>query len=843
MKGLLRGFIHGAVVLLLLTGNARAEFWTLLPPESGPDAGLAARGVPTSEAPAPHQLSVLDVTALERRLADAPLESRSPADTTGPAVELSLPTPDGTLERFAVVESSIMEPGLSQWLSERGWPMRTFAARSLDRPAVTARLDWGGPNGFHAVVLSPEGTWYVDPESPGRFDRYRSYHKRDRQPDRPLQCEGEDLHDSSLAYLDRALGKTTLEGGASTQGQLRTYRLAYAVTGDYTDNLAGGSVATAQANVVTIINRVNAIFERELSVRFLLIGNNANLIYDDPDTDPYTESSASTMLGENQANVDTVIGSPNYDIGHVMYNGGSGIASLFSPCGGGKARGVSGVFQATGESIVVDMIAHELGHQFGAFHTFNSVQNSCGGNRSGSSAWEPGSGTTIMSYSGICGTDNVQVFSNDYFHGGSLDQMLDFVAGGGTCAATVSAGNPNAPVVNATGGFTLPISTPFELDVDSASDADGDALTFTWEQFDVGAPASLADGDQGDNPIVRSLPPGTDTNRVVDGTVFGDTLPTTTRDLNFRVTARDNRVGGGRVGEANIALNVDSNSGPFAVTFPNGGESLTTASQHVVSWNVAGTNTPPVSTARVDILLSTNGGESYDTVLAQNVPNDGSETVTLPQVSSATARIKVRARGNIYFDNSDANFSINAFEQCVNPAVAIPQFQAVSADLVVTGQNGVDITDLDVSLRVTYPVVGALAATLQHVGTGTTVQLISRPGVDEDVDQQPFGCDRPNIDATLDDEAGADAESACSSIPPALSGRLTPTEPLSAFDGGPLNGTWRLTVREPFWSFSGTTNVFEGFCIQAPLPIAAPPPPPPDSTLFKSGFEDGETPN
>ncbi len=840
MNGLSRGFIHGAVVLLLLAGNARADVWTLLPSE--PDSGIAARGVPMSEIPVPHQLSVVDVTALERALAAAPIESRVLSGDSESAIELILPTPDGTLERFAVVESAVMEPGLSQWLSDRGWPMRTFAARSLDRPGVTARLDWGGPNGFHAVVLTPTGTWYVDPVTPGRFDRYRSYHKRDRQPDQPLQCEGEDLHGLSPELLDQALGKTTPKAGASTAGRLRTYRLAYAVTGDYTDNLAGGSVVTAQANVVTLINRVNAIFEREIAVRFLLIANNSDLVYDDPDTDPYTQSSASTMLGENQANVDAVIGSPNYDIGHVMYNGGSGIATLFSPCGGGKARGVSGAFEATGESVVVDMIAHELGHQFGAFHTFNSTLNSCGGNRTGNSAWEPGSGTTIMSYSGICGADNVQTFSNDYFHGGSLDQMLDFVDGGGSCAGTPPAGNPNAPLVSATGGFTLPISTPFELDVDSASDADGDTLTFTWEQFDLGAPATLADGDQGDNPIVRSLPPGTETNRVVDGTVFGDTLPTITRNLNFRVTARDNNPGGGRVGEANIALNVDSNTGPFAVTFPNGGERLTTATQHVVNWAVAGTNTPPVNTASVDILLSTDGGQTYDTVLAQNVPNNGAHLVTLPQVSSATARIKVRARGNIYFDNSDANFSINAFEQCVNPATPIPQFTPTSADIVVTGQNGVPITDLDVSLRVTYPVVGALAATIQHLGTGTTVELISRPGVDEDLDQQPFGCDRANIDATLDDEAGSDAESACSNIPPALSGRLTPTEPLSAFDGDPLNGTWRLTVREPFWSFSGT-KVFEGFCIQAPLPIAPPPPPGPDATLFKSGFEGGETSN
>ena len=240
--------------------------------------------------------------------------------------------------------------------------------------------------------------------------------------------------------------------------------------------------------------------------------------------------------------------------------------------------------------------------------------------------------------------------------------------------------------------ITLPIGTPFELDIDSANDADGDSLTFNWEQLDLGNQATIAAGDQGDNPIVRSLPPGTATNRVVDGSRFGDTLPSTTRALNFRVTARDNNPGGGRVGEANIALSVDGNSGPFAVIFPNGGESFSAAGEIEVTWDVAGTDVAPVNTAAVDILLSTDGGESYDQVLASNVPNDGAELVTLPNIASASARIRVRARDNIYFDNSNNNFSISAFEQCVFPDTPIPQFVPTSAELVVSGQDGVDLT-------------------------------------------------------------------------------------------------------------------------------------------------------
>jgi hypothetical protein len=375
--------------------------------------------------------------------------------------------------------------------------------------------------------------------------------------------------------------------------------------------------------------------------------------------------------------------------------------------------------------------------------------------------------------------------------------------------------------------------------VDSAGDADGDTLTFTWEQFDLGEAATLAEGDNGDNPLFRSLPPALDSARMVTGERLGDTLPMTSRALNFRVTARDNAAGGGRVGEANITLNTDAAIGPFAVTFPNGGERLATADLPIVTWNVAGTNGAPVNTATVDILLSTNGGQTFDTVLASGVPNDGSQEVILPDVSSATARIKVKAGGNVYFDASDENFAINAFEQCVSTDTTIPAFSPVSADVVVTGRPET-INDLDVRLD-----VGALVATLEHVETGTSVKLVSRPGVDEAVNASPFGCESADIDATLDDEAASSAEDACNLSSPALSGKLSPFEPLSDFDGEALNGTWRLTVSESTYSWSGPNpNVFNGFCIQAPLSVQNPPPPPPpppvDTLIIKSGFENGE---
>ncbi len=834
MNGFKQTFALGFVLAFFWTGNALADIWTLEPSDQGVSANAQSQNALGNPNLGPHQAARLDVNALDALLAGVPMENLTGirrADAVAEMV-LSLPTPDGNFENFSIVESPVMEPGLAQWLADRGWPMRTFAARSLSRPGVTARLDWGGPNGLHAVVQSSNSTYYVDPQTPGELTRYVSYHKQDNQPDQPLQCE---VGEHELLPMQNP-GSDTLARGASTQGNLRTYRLAYAVTGDYTTGLAGGSVVTAQANVVTIINRVNSIYERELSVRLIIIEDNPDIIYADGATDPYSQNSASAMLSENQSNINAVIGSSNYDIGHVMYRGSSGVASVFAPCGSRKARGVSGVWRATGDSIVVDMIAHEMGHQFGALHTFNSpIGNCAGSNWTPNSAWEPGSGTTIMSYSGICGSDNIQNFSNDYFHAGSLEDMLDFIDGSGSCAATISATNLNEPVVTATGGYTLPIGTPFELDIDSVEDADGDTMSFTWEQMDLGAQATIAAGDQGDNPIVRSLPPGTETSRVVDGSRFGDTLPATTRTLNFRFTARDNNPGGGRLGEANIVLNVDGNSGPFAVSFPNGGESFTTSDEPEVTWDVAGTDLAPVDTATVDILLSTDGGLNYDRVLASDVPNDGAQIVTLPDVATPTARIKVRAADNIYFDVSNNNFAIDAFEQCVTPEIPIPQFTPVSADLVVSGQDGLSISDLDVRLDVTYPRVGFLVATIEHLESGTSARLISRPGVDEQADPDPFGCERGDINAIFDDEASADAESACALTAPALAGRLTPTEPLSVFDDIPLNGTWRVTVRESTWSSSGA-NAFNGFCIQAPLNSNTSDQP----LLFKSGFEEGE---
>ncbi len=589
---------------------------------------------------------------------------------TGQAVRqqprvMLIPNPDGGFERFEIVASSVMPPALAEKYPE----IRAFRGQGLDNPAATVRLDIS-PLGFHGQVLSPNGTYYIDPYSKGDTQLYSSYYKRDySKTGSDWSCGAENVQAGANLLLQR-----------QSQGSgdiLSTYRLACSATGEYTA-FHGGTVADGLAAIVTAINRVTGIYEIEVGVRLELIPNNDLLVFTSAATDPFTNQSGGAMLNENQPTVDSIIGSANYDIGHVFSTGGGGVAGLSVVCNAArKAQGVTGQSAPTGDPFYVDFVAHEMGHQFGGSHTFNGVGGSCGNNRSGPSAYEPGSGATIQAYAGICGADNIQNNSDPYFHSRSYDQIRAFVlSSAGSSCSVLSATLNTPPTVAPVPDYTIPRLTPFEL-VAVGQDVDNDTLTYCWEERDLGPAQAVSDPDNGTSPIFRSFSPTENPARtfpsllsILNGTsVIGEQLPSTSRVMEFRVTVRDNFVGGGGIAFEELSILVGASAGPFVVLAPNGGELY--AGVREVQWDVAGTDAGLVNAAMVDISLSTDGGLTYPTVLALNTPNDGSELVTFPVLVSSTSRVRIQGSGNVFFDVSDGNFTIDPAAAFSVPVPAI----------------------------------------------------------------------------------------------------------------------------------------------------------------------------
>lgn len=633
-----------------------ARWWT---PHAAVLAPSSPRGARQNVQADHFRAYALDSARLRAALQSAPDEARR---TPAEPLVLSLPTPTGGFERFAVERTALLAPELAEQYPH----FLVLAGRGLDDPSAFVRLSWTDL-GLHAQVLRPGGAWYVDPFYRGETGLYLAYFKRDAW--RPA---GERLRDRSTASPERQ--RTPGSPEASFGEQLRTYRLAVACTGEYAAAF-GGTTNAALSAIVATINRVTGLFERDLAIRFQLVGNNASLVYLNPATDPYNNADPDLMRSQNQANLDAVIGEANYDVGHVLCTSDSGTSVQGSACASGlKARGVTGTFAPSGDPFDVDYVTHELGHQFDATHTFDSVSGFCAGNRNGASAYEPGSGSTIMATAGVCDADDLQVGNDAYFHAASIDAIQRYVTvlSGSLCPTLTATGN-HAPTLVLPANATIPNGTPFALGA-TGSDVDGDPLTYCWEQFDTdlaSAGHALTDPDNGRLPLFRSFAPVASGTRtfprladVLAGTATpGERLPSyvgaATRPLTFRCTVRDGR--GGVLTSAPVVLTVATAAGPFRVTAPAAGTTWTAGASQTVTWNVAGTSASPINTATVDLLLSRDGGQTFPITLAAGVANTGSATFTVLYLAASTqCRVQVRAVGNVYFAVSLPNFTLQA---------------------------------------------------------------------------------------------------------------------------------------------------------------------------------------
>jgi len=631
----------------------------------------------------PRFYRVLSLNEIAQRemLRHAPMEfTKATRDTQ---VVMTLPMPDGTFARFRVEESPVMAPRLAALFPE----IRTYRGQGLDDPTATTRFDMT-PAGFHAIVLSTHATVIIEPAERGRFHQYVSYDQRDAPKEaNTSSCllfgAEQSVAQQQSKQIQRSSYSTLV---APTGTTLRTYRLALAATAEYTQQYGGGTVAGALGALTTTTNAVDAIYERDLAIHLMLVANETSIIFTNAGTDGYTSDNVGSLLSQNQAILDQRIGSANYDIGFVLdghvyaFQPGhflfEGQGQFQSVCvAGQKGKGVTILrsIEPSSSSAIWD-VAHEMGHQFGALHTFNGTTEDCGSSRFAQVAYEPGGGSTIMSFRGgfapngtylpLCGAEDLHSIDT-YFHTASIEQIVNYTTfgNGSICPAITDTGN-NPPTVNAGTDYTIPAGTPFTLTA-TGSDPDSDALTYCWEEFDLGAPAP-PNTDNGNRPIFRSFAPVRSPARtfpqlsdILSGTpTFGESLPTTTRTMNFRVTVRDNHSGGGGVNTGAMRVNMISSSGPFAITQPSSSTTWVAGSTQTVTWNVANTSAAPISCANVRILLSIDGGNTFPVILSPSRPNTGAATIIIPNTPTSTARIKIEAVDNIFFNISLPNFAI-----------------------------------------------------------------------------------------------------------------------------------------------------------------------------------------
>lgn len=597
--------------------------------------------------------------ALAHSLPDASAEpSRRP--------RMRVPLPDGRSVVMRLHATAVMAPELAARYPQ----IRSFAGTVEGQPDIRARFDIS-PRGLRAQIFTPQGQVYIDPLTSADARLHQVYFTRDLPPSqRPADKV---LEPPAEPHLPAAAAANTASG-VRIGAELRTYRLAVATTGEYArfhDPAASPSNKTrVLAELVTLTNRVSGVYERDLGIALQLVAHTDALIYTDPNTDPYSNTNGSAMLGQNISTLAAVLGNDSFDIGHVVSTGGGGVAYLRAVCkNSSKAGGVTGQSKPINDAFYIDYVAHEMGHQLGGNHTFNSSTGSCQGNRAAKVAYEPGSGTTIMAYAGICGADDIQPHSDPQFHAASFDEVVSYTrnGAGSNCGSVTPTGNHAPRVKVPAGGFTLPANTPFEL-TGSASDADGHTLSYSWEEFDLGS-AGSPDQPAATAPLFRSFPPSSSPTRVFpqpsdllnNRHTLGELLPATSRDMNFRLTVRDNQAApsAGGVASADLAFKVSADAGPFKLLSPNGPGQYRPGATLTVQWDVANTQAPPVSCAAVDVWLSTDGGHSFGRKLQAAAPNTGSTRVTLPKNSAtAQARLKLKCSSSVFFDVSDANFSI-----------------------------------------------------------------------------------------------------------------------------------------------------------------------------------------
>lgn len=612
-----------------------------------------------------------------------------PSEGFSEGSEIQLPLPNQSFVNLRIEQSAVLAPALAAKYPA----LKTYRLVTLDDGVAIGRLEL--VDGKLSASLRIAGEKFVIEHDTNPVDAiYRvatekQLHAKGAVPEH--QCHLDDYDGLSESVHEE---KVVARSETNLTQQLVTYRLAVSSTLAFT-NRHGGTRQGAMAAITKTVNRINHVFERDAGIRFQLVADNDQLIVTASDNNPFS-GQLDTMLFQNQGFTDSVIGRDNYDIGHVFNLSTGGLAFVRGACKtNNKAMGISGHVSGAGDAYDIDFVAHEIAHQFGATHTFGGANGWCASNeRNRYSAYEPGSGSSIMSYAGLCGSDNLQNTADALFHIGSIRQIVKHrdVNLPTQCGVETSRIN-TPPDVDAGRDYVIPSYTPFVL-TGKASDFDGDALRYNWQQIDTGLAASI-DTDTGNNALYRSYLASQNQQRTFPAmnvllgkaSIRGETLPTTSRVMNFSFIAQDAR--GATVAD-DMRVQTINTTEVFglhsAISYPRN-------SEFAVTWNVAETNVAPISCATMDIHLSVNDGETFTYPLALKVANNGSALVSFPEGLGVVTkgRLKLSCSESIFFSISAMPFSITdrleLAPQAVSPLSGL-NHSSESAETAVSTSGG-----------------------------------------------------------------------------------------------------------------------------------------------------------
>lgn len=719
-----------------------------------------------------------------------------PERTSGLAgVEIVLPNVNGEMEKFLIWESSNFEPELQANFPD----IRAYVGKGITDPTATLNLSFS-PSGVQTMVFRADtGSEFIEPYTKDN-SVYIIFDSQTRVAgELPFNCSTTDV-----ALVNDLHNNSAIANRANNQ-VYKTGRLALSCTGEYAV-YHGGTVAGALAAMNATMSRCNGIFERDLAIKLLIIANNNLVVYTNASTDPYSPASGmNNWNSQLQTTLTSVIGEAGYDIGHLFgaTGGGGNAGCIGCVCiDGQKGSGITspadGIPQ--GDTFDIDYVAHEMGHQMGANHTFTHTTEDNSVNV------EPGSGSTIMAYAGIGGggTD-MQTHSDDYYTYRSINQIQSYMLTASCLTSTSLATTNPKPTVSAGTSYTIPYGTAFKL-TGTGTGTTGEVLTYCWEQNDdataVGGTNTFPSPTKIDGPNFRSRVPSSSPIRympplanVLNGQLVTtwETVSTVARILRFALTVRDNVLGGGQTNTAAMAATVSATSGPFTVTSQNTtGINWTPGNTENITWDVANT-TALAGSANVNIKLSTDGGLNFDTVLVSNTPNDGSEPITVPNLPSINCRILIEPTANIYYAVNSKVFTIGAVCNTYNltPNATIADGSGTSTagpttTSVINVPAAVTISNMKINLKINHTKLADLVVKIQHPD-GTIRTIWNKQCTTNS-----------NLDIVFSDSG---ATVVCASP---TTGNYKSNQLLSIFNGKTSAGNWTLTVTDNAANNTGT---------------------------------------